>query len=156
MNRPHINQPSDLWLVDGSLRDVYVLNTTIGDWETLITLARAHEHEYKRDGVADALPNAQTVFQDREHSHLLSVIIGKVSINCHFFIPEEIELDINPREIEGQKEHTSILQFIEQLAEATQKDVVITAENSPDAVLLRYKQLSHFWHAHEPGTHSDA
>ncbi|MBL0731206.1 hypothetical protein [Piscinibacter sp. HJYY11] len=156
MNRPRINQPSDLRFVDGSLRDVYVFNTTIEDWETLIAFARAHKHEYTKDGVVAVLPNAKALLGDREHSHLLSVQAGNVSINCHFFILEEIELDIDPREIAGPEEHACVLRFIEQLAEATQKDVVITAENSPDAALLRYVHLRHVWHIYELGAHNDA
>ena len=156
MSRPKFNQPSDLWCIDGSLRDVYVFNTAIGDWDKMLTLARAHPYEYLRDGSAHELPTAKALFQNREHSHWLSVKAGKVSLNCHFFTQEEIELNIDPREVAGSEEHISALQFIEQLAEVTQKDVVVTAENCREATLLRYEQLGRRWHVYELPEKNDA
>ncbi len=156
MNRPTLNQPADLWLVDGSLRDIYVLNTVADDWDALLTLAKAHPHEYRRDGVTQSLPGRTYLFQDRDHSHLLSVLAGSVRINCHFFVPEEIELDIDPREITGPEEHLAVLQFIEGLAGATGKDAVVTPENTPDIMLLHYEQARHAWQVYESPSSSDA
>jgi hypothetical protein len=149
VNRPALNQPTDLWLVDGTLRDVYVFNTAAGDWDALLLLAQTHTHEYKRDGVTQPLPGATTLLQDREHSHLLSVLAGPVRINCHFFVQEQIELDIDPQEIGGTAEHLAVLQLLEQLAQATRKDVVVTPENLPEAVLLHYNQANRTWRVDE-------
>jgi hypothetical protein len=150
VNRPAFNQPSDLWLVDGTLRDVYVFNTSAADWDALMLLAKAYPHEYTQDGVAQPLPGATTLLQDREHSHLLSVLAGSVRINCHFFMPEEIELDIDPKEITGATEHRDVLEFLERLSQATQKDTVVTPENSPEIPLLHYNQATRAWRVHEP------
>jgi hypothetical protein len=149
VDRPALNQPTDLWLVDGSLRDAYVFSTAPADWDALLLQAQAYPHEYTHDGVSRQLPAATTLFQDREHSHLLSVLAGSVRINCHFFTEEEIELDIDPKEIKGPTEHLAVLQFFEQLAQAIGKDTVVTLENSPEIALLHYHQASHTWRVHE-------
>ncbi len=156
VNRPTFNQPAELWLVDGSLRDIYVFNTAAADWDALLILAQAHAHEYTHDGIAQSLPGATALFQDREHSHLLSVLAGSVRINCHFFVPEEIELDIDPRDVTGPEEHVAVLQFVERLARATQKDAVVTPESTPDIALLHYDHASQFWQVHESRARSDA
>lgn len=155
-NLPAFNQPVDLWLADGSLRDIYIFDTVEKDWDAFLELARSQLHTYTLDGLAQPLPGRTTVFQDREHSHLLSIQAGSVKINCHFFIPEEIELDIDPTEINGEEEHVAVLQFIEQISEATSRDVVVTQENSPDLVLLRYEQTRNSWQTYESHSNSDA
>jgi hypothetical protein len=153
--RPAFNQTADLWLVDGSLRDIYVFSAVAGDWDAFLALAQAYPHDYTHDGVPQPLPEGSAIFQDRAHSHLLSLRAGPVRINCHFFVPEEIEFDIDPREVTGAEEHVAVLQFVEQLARATRKDAVITLENSPEIWLLRYQQANQLWQVHESPTSSN-
>ncbi|MDT7836906.1 hypothetical protein [Aquabacterium sp. OR-4] len=149
MNRPTLNQPADLWHVDGSLRDIYVFSTIASDWDALLVLAQTYPHEYTQDGIPHSLPAAAALFRDREHSHLLSILTGAVRINCHFFVPEEIELDIDPWEVIDQEKHVAVLQFVERLAQATRKDAVVTPENTPDKALLQYDHASQVWQVHE-------
>jgi hypothetical protein len=156
VDRPTLNQPADLWLVDGSLRDIYVLNADPGDWDALLALAQAYPHEYTRDGVSASLPSLTSIFHDRDHSHLLSVLAGNVRINCHFFLSDEIELDIDPREVTGPEEHAAVLQFVEQLARATGKDAVLTPESTHEIVLLHYGQADQAWKTHESRPRGDA
>jgi hypothetical protein len=79
-----------------------------------------------------------------------------VRINCHFFVPDEIELDIDPREVTGPEELAAVLQFVEQLARATGKDAVLTPESSPEIVLLHYRQAGQGWQIHESRPRGDA
>jgi hypothetical protein len=156
VDRPALNQPADLWLVDGSLRDVYVFNAVSSDWDAFLALARTYPYEYTLDGIRRSLPDTTSIFRDREHSHLLSLVTSSVRMNCHFFVPEEIELDIDPREITESEDHIAVLQFVEKLAAATRKDAVVTLENSPHVQLLRYQQASQFSQVHESRANSDA
>ena len=156
MSRPTITQPADLWLVDGTLRDVYVYGAGPKDWDTLLAVAQDHEHQYFVDGTATPVPEADAIFQDREHSHLLCIEVERVKIHSHFFSPGEIELDIDPKEVAGPSQHNAVLQFLEHLATATRKDLLITAENSPELVFLRYETQASHWHIHEPSTAREA
>lgn len=96
------------------------------------------------------IPDVEDIFSNREASHLLQVSVGRVVINCHFFVPSEIELDIDPRDVHGPQEHAEIMEFLEQLAQGASKAVVVTAENSENAVYLRYEPESRKWTAFEP------
>jgi hypothetical protein len=145
VQRPAVNQLSDIWFIDGSLRDVYIFNTVSADWDAFLRLAQSYPHEYTSDWEAKSLPTAASIFQDREHSHLLCILAGSVRIRCHFFVMEEIELDIDPKEIKGEGEHVAVLQLVEQLSQAIQKDAVITLETSPDNVLLKYEHARFSW-----------
>ena len=156
MSNPFFDQPDDLWLVDGSLRDVYIQAASPEDWRALLKLTREHVHEYARDGVVQELPELVAIFADREHSHLLRIEVAAVKIHCHFFVPDEIELDIDPREVVGPREHSAVLDFLERLSGATRKSVRLTSENSPESVLLSYEPAQSIWHIHNSGGESDA
>jgi hypothetical protein len=150
VSTPAMNQPPDLWEKDGSYRDVYIQGTSMTDWEVLFAVGKDYGHRYWRDGVEQAVPQVARVFEDREHSHLLSLYADSVRLNIHFFTPDEIELDIDPREILGPNEHYAVLQLLERLSTATNKKLSVTAENSEDLVFLTYEPATKTWSTHAP------
>jgi|APAra7269096714_1048519.scaffolds.fasta_scaffold01049_20 hypothetical protein len=137
--------PRDLWTQDGSLRDVLIRETTLTDWAVLLDLSRRHAVDYQVDGAAMALPSAERIFASRDVSHLLRIRVGQADLNCHFFLVEEIELDIDPRQIIELETHQALLGFLADVATATGNTVDITEENSPDVVLLRFDPTSGRW-----------
>ncbi len=69
---------------------------------------------------------------------LASYRLGKQRLNCHFFTEEEIEFDLDPRDVDGPAEADRLLCFLGALGRATAKEVRLTAENAPDTVIARY------------------
>lgn len=65
--------------------------------------------------------------------------------SAHFFSSEEIELDLDPREIGSQADLEKVLVFCSQLSLALERDVAITEENSPEATLLYYAFQQKNW-----------
>ncbi len=51
---------------------------------------------------------------------------------------EEIECDIDPREIASQADLNALLDFVRRLGDKTQKQVVITPENGRHEPILTY------------------
>jgi hypothetical protein len=143
-----MHQPSDLWLNDGSLRDAYILGAEPKDWCVLMNLAISGRGRYSADGVVGHLPTAECIFANRELSHLLQMKAGAASINCHFFVPTEIELDIDPREVVDEATHGAVLSFLESLSFGAGKGITITAENSPESPLLTFNPLLKQWQVH--------
>ncbi|WP_431261066.1 hypothetical protein ACQ86G_13725 [Roseateles chitinivorans] len=139
--------PRDLWTQDGSLRDVLIREATLPDWAALLDLARRHAFDYQVDGVAMALPSAERIFASRDVSHLLRIRIGQADLNCLFYLHDEIELDIDPRQVVELETHQALLGFLADLATATGKTVDITEENAPEFVLLRFDPTSARWHS---------
>jgi hypothetical protein len=157
MNRPSMQQPSDLWIRDGSLRDVYLYEAELKDWRTLLELVRSYEHQYLEDGVQQALPTIESIFANRETSKILRVKIASASVNCHFFLSTEIELDIDPREVIDLTTHEAILLFLEVLSLGTNKRIIVTPENWPESPHLAFNPASQQWHVYEaPSTSSGA
>jgi hypothetical protein len=84
---------------DGSLRDIYVLGTTIDDWKEVLALILREPFEAKllRDAVAQALPtDIESLFGTT--SNLLRFSVHGVELACHFFTPNEIEFDFVPKD----------------------------------------------------------
>lgn len=126
---------------DGTLRDIYVLSVDINAWQRVLDELRAGPYEltYFRDGVLSELPlTAQDAFPDEKTcAQLLSIGFAGVLVNGHFFIPDEIEFDIDPREFHGQEQLDAVFEFMRLLSRATGKCAILTEENGPERVIFR-------------------
>lgn len=145
MNRPTLLEVPSLWEVDGSLRDMYVLGTSLRDWQAFLEFSSQFPQEYWFDGEATERPEIEQLLSNRGGNHLLSIKIGKATANCHFFVEEEIELDIDPKEVGGPIEHTQILHFMEGVAEKIGKPILLTPENGSEVPYLSYEPTSGVW-----------
>lgn len=143
--RPVFDTSSYLWADDGSLRDVYIQQMGPKYWERFDLLVSKYELSYSFDGDHAQFPGSQAVFANREGSHLLSVMLGQVSVNCHFFVDWQLELDISPREIFGPIEHDAVLDFVEQLSVESELPAEITPENSETTPSMTYSPTTHSW-----------
>ena len=79
----------DLWSQDGSLRDVYFVETTLAHWSSFLNFVGNRTNPYSFDGEAAELPSIEEIFGNRDRHHLLTVAILGVEINCHFFVIED-------------------------------------------------------------------
>ena len=142
-----------LWEADGSLRDVYLLQTSLADWEAFLALASTYQCDHSFHGEPCPVPAAEEIFGALGGSnHLLSISLGGVTANCHFFAEGEIELDIEPREVRGPEEHSRVMRFVEQLSSATGKPALIAPENGADIPFLSFNPASGTWFAPEHKT----
>lgn len=126
---------------DGSLRDVCIPGTTLSDWARFLSDMTTWPWpiEFTRDGAACSLPqSADAAFaMSRDAKVLLSVRVAGMSINCHFFAVDEIELDVDPRELRGQAELKALLAFMRRIGQVTNKPVLLTHEGWRESSLLR-------------------
>jgi hypothetical protein len=147
--RPQFDDIPGLWTCDGSLRDVYIQNIDASDWYKFIAVLEEYPFKYSFDGIELPLPNISDILADRSGSHLLSISVGSVSVNCHFFLKSEIELDISPREIEGQLQHDAVIVFVEHLSNSLQRPALLTPENGDVCPFLTYDPACRSWYAHD-------
>jgi hypothetical protein len=134
------------WEVDGTLRDIYVVSTTENDWQRLLDLVRAGTwpYAYTEGEHSASLPTkVADIFAPRTHSLLLQVWpMEGVAIHCYFFQRDQIEFDLDPREVVGQRELDAVCGFVREIGQALDKPVLVTWESAPSEPILRY----------EPGT----
>lgn len=128
---------------DGSWRDIYVFDADLQTWQRVIDRLRQSHYqlEYHRAGNVSELPShaADAFPVDGEADRMLSVKFDGILAKCHFFARDEVEFDIDPREIQGQRQLDAVFAFLRLLSVATGKDAVLTPENCRDIVVFRAK-----------------
>jgi hypothetical protein len=127
---------------DGSLRDIYVLGATEADWNNVLALLRGLEPPsfFTVDSVVQEMPRQVAAVFDlrKNHSPMLTVMVGAVWLNCHFFQGDDIEFDLDSRDISGSSQAEALASFMQLLGGATHKPVILCHENAQHAVIARY------------------
>lgn len=139
------NEIKWIFKTDGSLRDIYIKNTKIEDWKILINYLNInHIVQYGPSG-ENKEPNKIDLeyvihyFNDETgelETKIVSIIVDDIIINLHFFSVDEIELDIDPKEIYSFDNYRKILDFMIQLSELLDKPVILTGENQSEFPLI--------------------
>jgi hypothetical protein len=118
----NIRPPGIQWSVvaegfepDGALRDIYVHDATVADWQAALDYVRASRAvlQFTIDGQPAELPGtAVKIFPIRERaSPLLSFDVEGINVNCRFFTATEIEFDLQPGDVTGPERLTSVVSF---------------------------------------------
>lgn len=135
---------------DNSLRDIYVLDTTLNDWQVLFDkLKTTYQLQYTVDGQSQQWPGSlEKVFADSAQARpMVSLDIGQIVLVSHFFTFDEIEFDILAYEINSQQTFDNVLGFLRLVGDNTGKPVLLTDENNqrqpiisywPDQKMMRY------------------
>jgi hypothetical protein len=137
---------------DGSWRDIYIFKTTLHDWQTLSDFLRTtYELKYSIDGEQQAFPKlVNKAFAVRANaSALLNFQAHKILFACHFFSPEEIEFDIDPREIKSQSDINVLLNFMQRIGNVLCKPVVLTPESGREFPIISYEPASQKFQHHK-------
>ena len=125
---------------DGTLRDIYMFNTDIDDWQRLLEyLISEFEVKLYIDGNQEQYEQltAKEIFKSKkDRSIYISIDINNISICCHFFSIEEIELDVSPNGITDIEKANKLLTLLQNISNKLNKDVHITPENTPEESLF--------------------
>lgn len=125
---------------DGALRDLYVLDAGPEGWQAVLDGLRALDPPpvFEIDGEPAALPaHIEDVFAIWGNaSPSLRWNAGEVQVNLHFFRSDDIEFDIDPADVCEPEDWQALARFMLWLAEAAERPVVLTPENTPDDIML--------------------
>ncbi len=129
---------------DGSWRDIYVLETSIDDWQTMFDFLHSSQYEFQYQRYEpEPLPSITEVFSKKyEHKGDLYVVVGDVTLNCHFFVPEQIEFDLDPCEVKGEEQAEALLDFMRQLGRALNKEVILTPESFEENPIFKFSPVT--------------
>lgn len=137
---------------DGSLRDIYVQNTSTLDWQACLEALKHSRFQlkYQRDGVVAPTPrDAIEAFSlVGLVSQLLTVYVDGLDLNCHFFSSTEIEFDFDPRCVRDQRALDGLIEFMTLIVEATGKPAIVTPENMASFTIIRLAPGSVPEHVH--------
>jgi hypothetical protein len=125
---------------DGSLRDIYIQNTSIEDWGKLIDLLNSKynlkyflENKIDKDEVFKYLEDETGEVE----CSTVSIEIENIKINCHFFLIEQIEFDIDPSEIKTKSDFEKVLSFMKSISSTLKKQITLTGENDANFPLVK-------------------
>lgn len=124
---------------DGALRDIYVQDTTLNDWAKIIDLLNANYilnyHSKNKIDKEEVFQNLKEI--GAKDFKTVSIVIKNIKINCHFFLIEQIEFDIEPNEINTQSDFEKILSFMTEISSTLKKQVTLTGENEITFPLIK-------------------
>ena len=134
---------------DGSLRDLYIMETDVQLWQKAFDCLRTSPYSltYTVDGEQAELPaDVESIFRKRhEASAFLSIDVNDIRVNCFFFIEEQIEFDIDPREINTEARFGYLCEFIQRMGRGLVRSVILTSETSgreEKSVIIRYLPMT--------------
>lgn len=130
---------------DGALRDIYVQNATISDWEKVVDLLNS-EYQLTFGIYEDNLNNkidfgyVKTMFADETgelETKSVTVDLNGIIVKCYFFLENQIEFDINPTEIKTETEFNKITDFMKSISSKLEKQITLCGENQPEFPLIK-------------------
>lgn len=131
---------------DGSLRDIYVQDVSISDWEKLIDLL--NENYPLRYEIAGEERSTSKIDKDYTVQYLTdksgemecisaAIDLSGINANCYFFLSEQIEFDVDPKEIASVKDFEKVEKFMEAVSLALDQEVTLTDEDTPEFPLVK-------------------
>ena len=126
---------------DGSWRDIHVLETSLIDWQLMLDFLRSSRYEFHCN-FGDCESAAEIFSREYECKGYLSVNIGQLTLNCHFFAPDEFEFDLDPRDVKGEAQAKSIFDFMCQLGRTLNKEVILTPENTSGTLIFKFSPIT--------------
>jgi len=148
--RPAANDPlawsrlQEIFESDGALLDLYVPSAGPDGWRRFLRFLkdRALPLEFEIDGQAAVLPADYDTIRaiGKEASLTLRIAVGKLGLNCHFFDEDEVEVDVDPKQV-SEATVVGLLEFMRGAGLALSKDVFLSAEGDRDRPYLVYEQV---------------
>ncbi|HEY2915163.1 MAG TPA: hypothetical protein VGK21_17495 [Candidatus Angelobacter sp.] len=116
----------------GALLDIYVLEITPIHWQVLLDfLSAKYELVYLEDGVEETLPDFATIWKrHNEKAVTLKVVLPGFTVNSHFFLEHDIELDLLPEDIDSFEKAKAVFELIRGIARQLHKEVLLVGETS--------------------------
>ncbi len=132
----------DIFYIDGSLRDIYVLGSNEQDWQVLLNFLRLETYsiEFFVEGELRPLSaRIQDIFaQAHDYGVHLRIDEAHLALHCHFFTSKEIEFDLNPRDFHNEQQVLRLLDFIRTIGRLLNREIILTPENLSTVPLFRF------------------
>jgi hypothetical protein len=127
---------------DGSLRDIYIQDVTLTEWEQLvdflnlnyeIKFGQDEQNQIDKKYVLDYLKDGTGEMEGK----ILKINSNGIHFHCHFFLHNQIEFDIDPRQVKTTSDFKNIEHFMIAISRELKKQVTLTDENLPEFPLIK-------------------
>ncbi|MFF2878363.1 hypothetical protein ACFVR2_18790 [Gottfriedia sp. NPDC057991] len=127
---------------DGSFRDIYVLNVNLTEWQKCLDWIRTSTMDivFYKDGEVTVYEETDVAYFLKDYGKLMAIHINGVQINCHFWSEDQIEFDVEPKEVKSITQAIGVFDFMRNLSKILGKESILTWENMPDWRLVTVKK----------------
>lgn len=151
-----INWDKVKWIFepDGALRDIYIQNVSMEDWENLIDYLNdnysikygkwSEQKELKKID-KESIINSFNSTSDETERYIASIDVNGIKINCHFFLPDQIEFDIEPKEIKSSDDYEKVEKFMMSVSQELMKQLTLTWENDITLPLIKIDSINNIY-----------
>lgn len=125
---------------DGSLRDIYVQDVSWTDWEIVIELLNK-QYQLTCAGISQI--DKKYVFEyltgesRNKGVSIAEIQLEGIRVHCYFFLMDQIEFDVNPKEINSIQDFEKLEALMIDVSKATEKQVTLTGESNPTFPLIK-------------------
>ncbi|RZK32938.1 MAG: hypothetical protein EOO61_16305 [Hymenobacter sp.] len=131
---------------DGSLPDIYVLNTTYDDWRRWAAWVNATYPVRFRDTNQQehASIDTEAVLSYWQGDRLgdmpfASIWVGNVQLNCFFLAEDSLDGDINPQDIQSIEDHQALLKYLANVSRLLGKEIVMLDEGTRSSTTAQFE-----------------
>lgn len=132
-----------IYFEDGSLRDIYAFDINLRDWEKWVAFVNQNYQVEFLDKETEQTKSAIDFSAvkrfwsgESEFVKRATIKIDEININCHFFVQDEFENDIFPKEINSLDSHKKLVDYLSKVSRIFNRKILLTEENSPQFALL--------------------
>ncbi|HEX8328576.1 MAG TPA: hypothetical protein VF629_13625 [Hymenobacter sp.] len=125
-----------VYYTDGSLRDIYVADTTREDWKIWAEYVNSSYRvvsstELGNDDEKVAFTAVMKYWDSNNEQSsmpLATISVGALCLECFFFTADEIQNTVNPKYINSIDDHNQLIKFMTDLSYLLDKDVKLIIE----------------------------
>jgi len=125
---------------DGSLIDIYVQEVSLDDWRKVIKLLN-EKYKIKYDDANQINEKYAIEYLSDETGEIESksaaIYLNDIRVNCHFFLEDQIEFDIDPKEVNSITDFQLIETFMLEISQSIDNQITLTGENNPKFPLIK-------------------
>ncbi|MCB9305262.1 MAG: hypothetical protein H6565_01565 [Lewinellaceae bacterium] len=125
---------------DGALRDIYVQEVSLNDWKKIIDLINkgykvnySGTNQINKSYVVEYLTDETGEIESKS----ASIFLGEIRLNCHFFLEDQIEFDVDPKEVNSLEDFELIENFMVDVSKSIDNQITLTDENNPKFPLVK-------------------
>ncbi|KAF6615106.1 hypothetical protein J2W97_000326 [Paenibacillus jamilae] len=131
---------NEVFFEDGSLRDIYILDTDIQIWAIIFEYLESNEINYRVtiDGLITRIRDIAELLRIKKEASIgITIEYSEIDICGYFYEGSVIEFDISPIQIDSEKKIDILMNFLKSLSRKLNKTIIITPEMTMEEVLVR-------------------
>ncbi|MDU8672242.1 protein export chaperone secb [Paenibacillus polymyxa] len=130
---------NEVFFKDGSLRDIYILDTDIQVWALIFEYLESNEINYRVtiDGLITRIRDIAELLRIKKEACIgITIEYSEIDICGHLYEGSVIEFDISPIQIDSEKKIDILMNFLKSLSRKLNKTIIITPEMTTEEVLV--------------------